>query len=208
VERGRARAHSNRDGVDPDDFDFDRSGYRARLILDQLDNPNFPGNGWIADAQLFAARESLGSDAEYDRLHLGLLGAVSFGRHTLVGSLEHDSALGTDLPIYEEFTLGGLFRLSGYPLASLSGRYLDLGLASYYYRIGDFGTRFLRRLYGGCSVEAGNVWRQRDQAGLDDLLWSGSVYVAVDTYLGPAYLAYGRAQGGRDTWYLFVGRSF
>jgi hypothetical protein len=30
----------------------------------------------------------------------------------------------------------------------------------------------------------------------------------MDTYFGPIYLAYGHAEGGNGTWYLFLGRTF
>ncbi|RLE26265.1 MAG: hypothetical protein DRJ65_05840 [Acidobacteria bacterium] len=208
VERGRARARFGEGDDGLSDFDFDRSGLRALLVLDQLDNPNFPRHGWITSAQLFRAQESLGSDSGYDRLEAVALGAASNGRHTLLGSLEFDSALGTVLPVYEEYSLGGLFRLSGYPPSSLSGPYLGLATVSYYYQVADFGTKIVSGIYAGGSLETGNVWQDQHDPSLDDLLWSGSLYVAADTYFGPVYLAYGRAQGSQDAWYLYLGRTF
>jgi len=208
VVRGSGRARPRDGAPDVPDLDFDRSGPRVRLILDQLDDPNFPRSGWFALTELFSARESLGSDEGYDRLHVALFGAASAGRHTLLGSLEHGSALGTQLPVFEDFSLGGLFRLSGYPLDSLSGPKLDLGLLSYYYQVADYGAKFISSIYAGGSLEAGNVWQDDQDVSLDDLRWAGSLYVGVDSYIGPIYVAYGWAEDGHDTWYLFLGRSF
>jgi NTE family protein len=208
VMHGKARASSREGAADASDFDFDRSGLRLLLVLDQLDNPNIPRHGWITSAQLFRARESLGSDTGYDRLQGVALGAVSKGRHTLLGSLEYGSALGTNLPVYEDFSLGGLFRLSGYPPSSLSGPYLGLTVVSYFYQVADYGTKIFSGIYAGGSLEAGNVWQDRHDPSLSDLEWSGSLYVVADTYFGPVYLAYGRAKDGHDAWYLFLGRTF
>ena len=52
-------------------------------------------------------------------------------------------------------------------------------------------------------LEAGKVWQKGNDASLDDLLWSGSLYVGLDTHFGPVFVAYGRGEGCRDTWYLF-----
>ena len=59
----------------------------------------------------------------------------------------------------------------------------------------------LRRLGGGAEerVQVGEV---------DDLHYSGTVALGVDTFFGPLYLASGHADGGRDAMYLSLGRSF
>ncbi|MNS84636.1 hypothetical protein D3C72_1184690 [compost metagenome] len=40
------------------------------------------------------------------------------------------------------------------------------------------------------------------------LLKSGSVFLALDSPLGPLYLAYGRAAAGTYSFYLFLGKPF
>ena len=37
---------------------------------------------------------------------------------------------------------------------------------------------------------------------------AGSVFVVFDTVIGPIYLAYGVAEGDRDSAYLFLGQTF
>ena len=39
-----------------------------------------------------------------------------------------------------------------------------------------------------------------------DLVKAGSLFLAADTFLGPFYVAYGRASGGASSFYLFLGR--
>jgi len=40
------------------------------------------------------------------------------------------------------------------------------------------------------------------------LLTSGSLFIGTDTPIGPAYLAYGRAVDGNQSFYFFLGRAF
>ena len=59
--------------------------------------------------------------------------------------------------------------------------------------------------YLGVSLEAGNVWQQRADFELDDLIYSGAFYVGVSTPLGPIFLGYGRSSEGEDSVYLNFG---
>jgi NTE family protein len=63
-------------------------------------------------------------------------------------------------------------------------------------------------LFVGGSIEAGEVWSRPDEFALDDVRFGGSVYVGANTALGPVYLAFGRSEGGRQSAYLVIGRSF
>jgi NTE family protein len=52
------------------------------------------------------------------------------------------------------------------------------------------------------------VWLDSDDISGRDLIGAGSLFVVVDTLLGPVYLAYGAAEGGRESFYLFLGQTF
>ena len=41
-----------------------------------------------------------------------------------------------------------------------------------------------------------------------DVILAGSVFMGLDSPLGPVYLAYGHAEGGNDSVYLFLGQPF
>ena len=62
-------------------------------------------------------------------------------------------------------------------------------------------------VYLGGSAELGNVWQQRADFG-NDWLAAGSLFVGVDTFLGPFYLAYGVAEGGASSAYIFLGTRY
>ena len=63
-------------------------------------------------------------------------------------------------------------------------------------------------LHVGFSLEVGNAWSDPGGMGLDDRKGGGSVFVGMETLLGPLFLVYGRATSGSDTLYLFIGHSF
>ena len=60
-------------------------------------------------------------------------------------------------------------------------------------------------LYLGASVEAGNVWERRADMKIDSTHVNGSLFVGLDTYIGPVYVAAGFAESGRTNFYLFLG---
>ena len=62
------------------------------------------------------------------------------------------------------------------------------------------------KLHVGVSLEAGNAWSEADGIGLDELKGGVSVFVGMETLLGPLFLAYGRVTTGSDTFYLFIGK--
>jgi NTE family protein len=79
----------------------------------------------------------------------------------------------------------------------------------YYYRLAGAGLgEFHMPLYAGFSLEAGNAWATRGDISGRTLIYAGSLLVGAETYLGPIYLAYGQAEGGRHSLYLSVGHKF
>ena len=52
------------------------------------------------------------------------------------------------------------------------------------------------------------MWNDRSDMGFDDLIVAGSGFTGADTPLAPVYLAYGHAEGGHDSVYLFLGQTF
>ena len=58
-------------------------------------------------------------------------------------------------------------------------------------------------------VQAAFLYWNGDGAGVgpQELLFGGSLFLGVDSKLGPVYLGYGRSQNGHSAWYLYVGSS-
>jgi len=207
LRRGSTRGRASRDADEYPRFDRTDAGVRCNLVFDQVDSVNFPRHGVLGVVELYEARESLGADEEYRRLRVQLVGAGSVGRHSLLGLLTMASALGGTLPTTEKLYLGGLFNLSGLPAGEVSGNYGAVATLIYFYRIGRLPT-FGEGIYAGLSLEAGNAWERSGQASLSDLRRSVALLFGADTVLGPIYLGYGLTSGGKDSFYLLVGRTF
>jgi len=76
----------------------------------------------------------------------------------------------------------------------------------YYRQVSSAGGGLLQiPVYVGASLEAGNTWQNRSEMSFNSLLTNGSVFLGLDTPIGPTYLAAGFAEGGRTNFYLFIG---
>jgi NTE family protein len=180
---------------------------RARLVLDQMDSVHFARQGWRGAATLYRSSSSLGADETYTRWDIDGSVARSIGPHTFNVGFKAGGRIGSDpLPRYELFQWGGFLQQSGYATGQLIGEKIAFGRAMYYHRI--LKGSLLEGAYGGLSLEAGKVGDPLVPGSPDGLLKSGSVFVGIDTLIGPAYLAYGQASGGTRSLYFFLGRAF
>lgn len=183
------------------------AGLHGGFVLDQLDRVNFPRRGFLAAAEVYEARTSLGSDEDYRRLDTQIIVAATRRRNTLLGFLHFTSGLGRTLPPGEEIRLGGLLNLSGLPPGEVSGSYGGVASAVYLYRLGLM-PYFGDGVYAGASIETGNAWPTANAVDMSSLRHSYALMFGIDTFLGPLYLAHGVTTGKKDSFYLYLGRSF
>lgn len=197
------------------DIDALSWGPYVRFEHDTLDSRYFPYEGiyWDLKGGYTNVRlEQTGEDTEHGEglnYHLALIKPWSWGRHSLNLLLEGGGSTSKEeVPLYVQ-DLGGLFRLSGFQHYQLSGRYSLLGGLRYIYRVSDndFGA-FKAPLFLGGSIEQGNVWDSGEKISLENSYTAGSIYVGVESFLGPIFLGYGMAEGGHDMFYLQLGTTF
>lgn len=187
-------------------FNFDTGGVQAALRVDTLDNAQFPSDGMRADVRWRQFLPALGADSRFDTIESAFAGYWHSGKNTFQVGLEYATTLDADAAIQEYFPLGGFLRLSGLERGEISGPHSALGKLVYYRRIGESaGGLFDVPVYIGGSVEAGNVWQTREDISFDSMHVNGSVFIGLDSYIGPIYLAAGLAEGGRTNLYLFIG---
>ena len=189
--------------------EFDTGEYFARFRTDTIDDLNFPHSGQQFTLQWRGAHVS-GNSRRSDLLSTDWLWAKTNGRNTWLLSASAGTALeSTGAAVEDFFTLGGLFNLSGRAPNSVSGPHFGIARALYYRKIGRGGEGFLNvPTYLGASIELGNVWQQRSDAGVGSALKNGSLFLGLDTLLGPVYLAGGYDSSGQTAFYLFLGRIF
>jgi NTE family protein len=190
--------------------DFESTGYFTRLSYDRLDDVNFPRHGTAATLQWDGQRAGLGADQTADRLALDVITARTFGRQTAVWWTSLGSALNEPTAdLRTLFSLGGFLNLSGRKVDSLTGPHFGITRLLLYRQIGRGGPGFFDvPTYLGVSLEAGNVWQRRSQASFGSTRKDASVFLGLDTPIGPVYLATGFEQGGTQAFYLFLGRTF
>jgi len=183
----------------------DEGAATARFYYDTLDKRLWATQGTLAYVGAYVSRTGLGADENYKVVDGRIGTTFSVGRNVFTVGARGGTDMGTHAPSYDQFALGGLFKFSGYRVGQLVGREYALGLVTYRRRIGDIDQSFGTGIYAGASLEAGNVWKRLDGKSAHGVITSGSLYVGVDSKLGPIYLGYGRSEGGRGTVYLYIG---
>ena len=188
-----------------DEGRFDIGDLFLRFSVDNQDDSDFPNHGIKGKAEWLMSRESLGADDHFDQLLLATSYARTWGRYSLLGGAEYLRTINGEAPLVSQFRLGGFTSLSGYVDKELVGQDVGRLFLAGYRRIGNLA---LLPLYGGVTTEYGNVWQAGNDMSFSDAISAGSLWLGADTPLGPIYLAYGRAEGGRNAIYFVVGRIF
>lgn len=178
-----------------------RKGSEVFVEFDSLDHAFFPSRGqqWQLrwqhlqdDAQARSGRS--------DSTHLQWRGAWSYQQHQFAGRLRFDRySAATSTVALEQFALGGLLNLSGYPQNYLFGSEVRFAALMYRQELNAGRVSLFRSpLYLGVSLERGQVKDTR--LGLislndrDPWLWAGSIFAGWDSPFGPLYLGYGQAE--------------
>jgi NTE family protein len=188
---------------------FDTGYLWGAFAYDRLDSFNFPRKGTSADLSLMISRTELGSDSDGKGLAANVITAFSKWRHTILAGLSVQTSLDSDALLQNRYSLGGFLNLSGFAQDELSGQHTGLARLIYYYELGSTGLgEFRMPLYIGGSMEAGNAWESKGDISARTLVYAGSLLIGAETYLGPVYLAYGVAEEGQRSIYLYVGHKF
>ena len=189
--------------------DFDVRQWFARFSIDQLDDVNFPRHGESFTLEWNGERKDLGSSEGADLLKADWLLARSRGRNTGVIWLSGGTNLDSNPQIRTSFPLGGFLNLSGLAPDSISGKHYAIARGLYFRQVGRGGDGFLNvPTYVGLSLELGNIWDNRRDITLGSARRNGSVFLGLDTLLGPVYLGTGFDTEGNTAFYLFLGRTF
>ena len=174
---------------------------------DRLDNPFFPRTGFKGALEVFKGTQVFDGDRrDITRIHGDFLQALPLSTNAQLQFAGRAAWVSEfDPAIAEGFQLGGFLNLSGLRLDQLTGDYLAFGRVVYTQKVGALSL-LGRGVYAGASIEAGNTWTTRSDVSFSNLRTAGSLFLGLDTYLGPFYVAYGRASGGESSWYIFLGR--
>jgi NTE family protein len=192
-----------------DSGSFNRGGIYTALSYNTLDNFNFPLRGTVANISWLANVRQLGSDVSNSGLVMGWTRAMTWGDNTLLPGFIVQTMLNGDGLMEDSFNIGGFLNLSGYTAGELSGQHTALGRLVYLRRISRLGLGNLKmQMFVGGSAEAGHAWNRREDISFSTLTAAGSVFIGADSFLGPAYIGYGQAEGGHSMVYFSIGQKF
>jgi NTE family protein len=193
--------------------EFDNHNFFAEYRYDSVDDVNFPRHGNQFTLAWTGEREGSGSGAEEgsaDLLQYDWLFARSWNRNTMLLWTSAGTRLDANVSVVRSyFSLGGFLNMSGITPETLVGPHFAIARGIYYRQIGQGGQGFLNvPVYLGASIEKGNVWDSRRDISFSSARTNGSLFVGMDTLLGPVYFATGFDDGGGSAYYLFLGRTF
>ncbi len=185
---------------------FDDGGAVAKFIYDSIDNIDFPSSGAMLNVSYYQAFDSLGADEEYKqwRFQTGLV--KTFGDKHTIGILTRlGGTEGGTASISRRFLLGGFLNMSGLKVNQLSGEYAGLATAFYYRKFDRFK---LLPAYIGGSAEYGGAWADRDDISAKNSMFGGSLFLGLDSPLGPVLVGWGHTNEGDSVFFTKIGRFF
>lgn len=190
--------------------DFQTRQFFLRYQLDDLNDLAFPrsGTGMLFEWRRYEERTF--DYAAADTLEADWRQVQSWGRNRL--ALWFSAGTTWDEQYLEErnqFRLGGFLNLSGLPRDTLRGPNFGIARAIYFRQVGRGGEgMFDMPMYVGMSLEAGNVWGSRSDVDFSSLRTDASLFIGLDSLLGPVYLSFGYDSGGNTAIFLSLGRGF
>jgi len=202
-----------------DSLPYLRRGTQWQMSYDTLDSRSFPSRGLRFEANWQQLNDSyLNTRSQSQTYGLQAQAARQWQSHILRGRLRFDRVDGpNNLVELDQFSLGGLLNLSGYPKNFLFGSEIQFASLVYQYQWPDSRlSLFKAPFYLGTSLERGVVRQSRFSAirevQVDDWIWAGSIFAGWDSPFGPLYLGYGQAASDATEqpyrFYLSLGQTF
>jgi NTE family protein len=186
------------------DFDFDTGQWFAEGTLDRLDSAYLPREGYLLRAGYTRSLEALGADRSFAQVDVDAVRAWEFGRHSVLGGLRYHSTISGVAPLQNLYRIGGFSRLVGYQPNELTGQNYGIVLAGYSYEIGKL---LGREALAGAQLEYGNAWTRREDMSFGDASLNGSIYVGMDSWVGPILFGLGAREGDASLFFE-VGHRF
>jgi NTE family protein len=172
---------------------------------DTVDNVFFPHHGLKGHIALSTFDRGFGGDSHFSQLDSSALVAFSSGKHAIVFGGKYERTLDETPAFNSLFSLGGLFELTGLSRDELMANNAALVNAIYFYELTKLKIIPNRpgKIYLGVSLETGKAW---EDANLTDnqFVTSGSLFLGIDSILGPIYLAFGMTDNGRKAAHLEI----
>ncbi|WP_248920985.1 patatin-like phospholipase family protein [Pseudomonas entomophila] len=187
---------------------FNEGFYELKYSFDTFDNVYFPHSGEDIGLTVRKYDKSLDSDQSYRQWLFNLDKAFSSGPNTLVLGGKYGRTLDDAEVVTSSFVFGGARQLSGFRQDSVSGQNMSLLRMVYYRRLTPRAYLPLDfPLYIGGSLERGRAWNNDNEFD-SGYINAASVFLGLETPLGPLNLSYGANDAHERAVYLNLGHTF
>jgi NTE family protein len=177
-------------------------GLALRYVYDSRDHIALARHGVLAGFTYFDSDERLGGEFDYRRLEAMATLALPVGGDVAYLRGSGGTSLGTDLPVYDQFVLGGPISMPGLNLGELRGQSYWSAKAGYLRKIADISALFGQSVYLGFALTVAEMQDRLDEVAADPI-YSGEVLLGGRTPLGPVTLSLSAATEGG--WQLVFG---
>lgn len=178
---------------------------------DSVDNAVIPTRGFLINTELRYVIDSpileggLNDSSLPQFLFRGAAFIPAGPKNTLFAIGEGDTSFNNHPTATEQFTIGGLFRVSGLSKAEFRGRNALIFGGGYLRKIADMPPLLGEKISAGVWYEAGSAYEELDDA---RFFHSVSVGLFIETVLGPIFTGASIASEGRNNFYFAIGRFF
>ena len=158
-------------------------------VVDALDDRQYPSRRVRLEAKGDWSLPGLGATHDYWRTELIARAAIPAGDRTVFQVDGLGGLSGRDVPVYEQFRIGGPGLLPGYHIQELWGPQAIAASLSVRYRL-------VRNLHIVARAGAGNVWESREDVDFQSLPFGFSLGLYYPTRIGPVAASLGVRRGG------------
>jgi NTE family protein len=173
----------------------------ARGNIDTLDSVLFPLRGYFLDLRYRRYTDDAGAFRIDEALAVETTLPLSLGRYTMNLTLR-----GGTSDLQGPYQLGGLFNLTGTRTGEVAGRRGVLLRGLFFRDVSDL-VHINMPTYFGLSLETGDAVPRGTSLEFDRFKNAASLFLSVDSFLGPVFFALGRTfSGGGSGVYLYWGK--
>jgi NTE family protein len=203
VFRGHVSAGVGAGAIDIEGRSIDVGGVRSTLTITRTDSPTIPRQGSNLSVQFDRLERGFGATDPHTKLQAAGYTVYSFRSQSMFVGVSGGTNLGSTIPAYDEFPLGGLLNLGGFAAGQIRGQRFALARVGTYTRIRKLPAEVGSGLYAGIFGEVGDAWTDKR-----DLHRSITLMAAADTIIGPVFLAVARADRSNQRFYVAIGKTF
>jgi len=203
VYRGYVRAGVGAGAINLQGRSIDIGGVRSTLTITRTDSPTIPREGSNLSVRFERLEGGFGATDPHTKLQVAGYTVYSFRSQSLFVGASGGTNLGSTIPAYDEFPLGGLLNLGGFAAGQIRGQRFALARVGTYTLLRRLPAEVGSGLYAGIFGEVGDAWTTKR-----DLHRSITLMAAADTIIGPVFLAVARADRSNQRFYVAIGKTF